>query len=124
MSGVLDSGNHRIQKFRSTFIFRRGDVNGDGAVPGATADIVFLANFLFLGRSRPPCLAAADVGAGIGIFERSSERRYWDIGVTAKWRRLSFDIRYFGNMKTDLPLCQFVDWCDAAVVGKLTLASY
>ena len=29
--------------------------------PGATADIVFLANFLFLGGNPPPCRAAADV---------------------------------------------------------------
>ena len=31
---------------------------------------------------------------------------------------------FAASMKTDLPLCQFVDWCDAAVMGKFTLASY
>jgi hypothetical protein len=47
--------------------FLRGDVNGDGGVPGTTTDMIFLANFLFLGGARPPCLAAADVNGVEGV---------------------------------------------------------
>jgi hypothetical protein len=47
--------------------FVRGDINGDGEVPGSTTDIVFLANFLFLGGAEPPCRAAADVNGDGGV---------------------------------------------------------
>jgi hypothetical protein len=41
-------------------IIKRGDVNGDGAVPGSTVDILYYANWAFLGQAPPPCRAAAD----------------------------------------------------------------
>jgi hypothetical protein len=41
-------------------VFVRGDVNADGGVPGSTADIIYYANWAFLGQEVPPCLAAAD----------------------------------------------------------------
>jgi hypothetical protein len=47
--------------------FVRGDANGDGGVPGSTTDLIFLANFLFLGGLRPPCMAAADVNGDGGV---------------------------------------------------------
>jgi hypothetical protein len=41
--------------------FIRGDMNGDGGVPGTTADILYYASWAFLGiQPEPPCLAAAD----------------------------------------------------------------
>ena len=42
----------------STFI--RGDVNGDGKVLAEPTDIIYYANWAFLGHAPPPCLAAAD----------------------------------------------------------------
>ena len=41
--------------------FLRGDVNGSGDVPGSTVDMIYYANWVFLGSGPPPpCLAAAD----------------------------------------------------------------
>ena len=51
--------------------------------------------------------------------ERSQARRYWDVGATATWKKLAFDLRYVG---TDLSRAQCFStaWCEPAVVGKLT----
>jgi hypothetical protein len=48
-------------------VFKRGDVDGSGDVPGSTTDIVRLANFLFLGGDPPPCKAAADINGDGGV---------------------------------------------------------
>jgi hypothetical protein len=40
--------------------FVRGDADGSGDVPGATADMVRYANVCFLGTNSFPCRAAAD----------------------------------------------------------------
>jgi RHS repeat-associated protein len=40
--------------------FIRGDCDGDGFVGGTTADIIFYANWAFLGGEVPACLAACD----------------------------------------------------------------
>lgn len=66
---------------------------------------------------------AGEVVAGRGIYEHTSERNYWEAGLTASWKTIHFDIRYV-DMETDLPLCDFVSWCEPAVVGKITFATY
>ena len=40
------------------------DVKGDGKVPGSTADIVYLASFLFLGGIEPPAPGPRTCGPG------------------------------------------------------------
>jgi uncharacterized protein (TIGR02001 family) len=51
--------------------------------------------------------------------ERGQDRKYWDFGVTTKWKDLEFDVRY---VDTDLSRseCFFTDWCEPSVVGKIT----
>lgn len=50
-NGVLDD---------CEFLILRGDVDGDGKVPGDTVDILAYVRHCFLGSPPPPCLAAAD----------------------------------------------------------------
>ena len=41
--------------------FVRGDVNNDGGVPGSTVDMIFYANWVFVGSGpQPECMSAAD----------------------------------------------------------------
>jgi uncharacterized protein (TIGR02001 family) len=49
---------------------------------------------------------------------RGQDRFHGDVGATATWRRLSFDVRYAGtNLKRSQ--CYFTDWC--APGGAVTL---
>lgn len=65
----------------------------------------------------------ATIVAGRGLYENSSERNYWEAGFTASWKTIHFELKYVG-MDTDLRLCGFVDWCESAVVGRITFATY
>jgi uncharacterized protein (TIGR02001 family) len=60
---------------------------------------------------------------GAGSIERRPDRRFWDAGLTARWRTFSMDIRYVDNNLKFME-CGFVDWCESALVATLTLASY
>jgi uncharacterized protein (TIGR02001 family) len=55
--------------------------------------------------------------------EHGSDRTYWDIGFTLSWKKLYFDIRYV-DTNAEKSECFYTDWCEGAVVTKLTLASY
>jgi uncharacterized protein (TIGR02001 family) len=56
-------------------------------------------------------------------IERGVDRTFWDIGVTLKWNRVELDLRY---VDTDLSFaqCGFVDWCEGALVGKISVNSW
>jgi uncharacterized protein (TIGR02001 family) len=52
-------------------------------------------------------------------IERGYARNHFDVGATAKWRALSFDVRYGG---TDLkkPQCYYTDWCAPGAAATVT----
>jgi uncharacterized protein (TIGR02001 family) len=56
-------------------------------------------------------------------IERGFDRTFWDAGATFSWRRVELDIRYYD---TDLSFaeCGFVNWCEAGVVGKVSLNAW
>lgn len=62
-----------------------------------------------------------EVSANYGLFlsERNRDRKFWDIGVTAKLKSVAFDVRYHD---TDLERaqCFYSDWCDPSLVAKVT----
>ena len=60
---------------------------------------------------------------GRGFYENTQERNYYEFALSFKLGKLTAELRYI-DMKSSLTLCQFVDWCEPALVGKLTLASY
>ncbi|MCB1692155.1 MAG: TorF family putative porin [Pseudomonadales bacterium] len=65
----------------------------------------------------------AEASLGRGFYARSNERTYWQTGLHARWRRMHFELLYMG-LRSDLPLCGFVDWCEPGFVGRITLATY
>lgn len=56
---------------------------------------------------------------GAQISNDTQDRKFWDIGTTAKWEQVTFDIRY---VDTDLERYQCFDtvWCDPSVIGTVT----
>lgn len=52
-------------------------------------------------------------------LENRVDRSHWEAGFTARWKRLSFDVRYV-DTNLSRRQCGYVDWCNAAVVGTLT----
>ena len=60
---------------------------------------------------------------GVSRIERRPDRRFWSVGLTARWRPIYLDLRYVDTSLSFVE-CGFVDWCDSAVVGTVTLASY
>ncbi len=66
---------------------------------------------------------SAEVVLGRQISESRAARRHGEFALKYKPGNISFELRYV-NMHTDLVLCDFVDWCEPTVVGKITLATY
>lgn len=60
-----------------------------------------------------------DLKYGNFLSELKQDRKYWEVGVTAKWKRVAFDVRYT-DTDLDRPKCFFTDWCEPSVVGKIT----
>jgi hypothetical protein len=53
-------------------------------------------------------------------IERGEDRLHWDGGLTARWKRLSLDIRYV-DTNLSFTECGFSARCDATVIATLTL---
>lgn len=60
---------------------------------------------------------------GRGMVERRHDRWYWDLGVTADWRRLSLDIRWT-DTSLSVEECGGTRWCVGALVAALTVRGY
>jgi uncharacterized protein (TIGR02001 family) len=58
--------------------------------------------------------------AGRRWVERGTDRTYWNLGATATWRRLSFDLRYHDTDVESRAACLWSDACEPALVGTLT----
>ena len=52
-------------------------------------------------------------------IQHSQDHAYGDIGATANWRRLSFDVRYVAT-NLDRAECFYTAWCAPALVASLT----
>ena len=48
------------------------------------------------------------------------DRSFWDLGTTAKWNDISFDLRY-SDTDHDFVQCGFVDWCEPGVTLTLQI---
>lgn len=57
---------------------------------------------------------------GRGIVEKRVNRTYSDFGITAKFRRYSFDLSHIGTNSARRD-CGYTDWCESAFVGKITI---
>jgi uncharacterized protein (TIGR02001 family) len=60
---------------------------------------------------------------GYRWVERGYDRAFWDAGVTAKWKKLALDVRYY-DTSLSRAQCFFVDVCDSAIVSKITIDLY
>ncbi len=56
---------------------------------------------------------------GTVISQKKQDRKFWDVGATAKWNQVAFDIRY---IDTDLERhqCFYTSWCEPSIVGTIT----
>jgi uncharacterized protein (TIGR02001 family) len=50
--------------------------------------------------------------------ETKRDRSFWDVGATAKWNSVSFDLRY-SDTNQNLAECGFIDWCESGVTLTL-----
>jgi uncharacterized protein (TIGR02001 family) len=55
---------------------------------------------------------SANVGRRWSHSQR--ERSFWDVGVTARWNKTSFDLRY-SDTNHNKAECGFIDWCESGV---------
>lgn len=66
-----------------------------------------------------PCLkTGGQVGRRWSM--RGVDRTFWDIGVTATWKKVSLDLRY-SDTNLSVAECGGVDWCEAGVGATLQL---
>jgi uncharacterized protein (TIGR02001 family) len=62
--------------------------------------------------------ASANIGRRWSDSRR--DRSFWDLGVTAKWNSVSFDLRY-SDTNHDIAECGFIDWCESGVTLTLQI---
>lgn len=55
---------------------------------------------------------------GTHISNNSQDRKFWDVGATAKWQQIAINIRY---VDTDLERhqCFHSNWCEPSLVGTI-----
>jgi uncharacterized protein (TIGR02001 family) len=61
---------------------------------------------------------SSSVTIGRRWAEAQRERSFWDVGATAKWNSVSFDLRY-SDTNHDIAECGFTDWCESGVTLTL-----
>jgi hypothetical protein len=52
--------------------------------------------------------------------ESQRERSFWDVGATAKWNSVAFDLRY-SDTNHNVAECGFIDWCESGVTLTLQI---
>jgi uncharacterized protein (TIGR02001 family) len=52
--------------------------------------------------------------------ETRRERSFWDVGATARWNSVSFDLRY-SDTNHNVAECGFIDWCESGVTLTLQI---
>jgi uncharacterized protein (TIGR02001 family) len=61
---------------------------------------------------------SGSVAIGRRWAEAQRERSFWDVGATAKWNSVSFDLRY-SDTNHDVADCGYIDWCESGVTLTL-----
>lgn len=87
------------------------DVSGSGQAWHVKAGATYAA--------APWLSLSAHAGRFLGASGAIHDHDHWDIGATARWRRVSLDARYGG---TDQPLsqCFFTNWCEPGPAVSLS----
>jgi uncharacterized protein (TIGR02001 family) len=64
---------------------------------------------------------SASAHLGHQWIDKAADYAFWDVGLTATWGQVSFDLRY---VDTDLARseCGFTDWCEGGVVFTASIA--
>jgi uncharacterized protein (TIGR02001 family) len=63
--------------------------------------------------------ASGHVGRVFAARGGDVDYTHWDAGLTARWRRLSADLRYGGTDRSPAK-CYFTKWCEPGLYGGLT----
>jgi uncharacterized protein (TIGR02001 family) len=59
------------------------------------------------------------IGGFVGASGADRDHAFYDVGATARWKRLSFDVRY-GGTSLSLAQCYYSRWCEPGLYGGVT----